>query len=259
MTTELISSKSSEANELRIKQAELAALQSALAERELYLADLRIHLAAFEGRYLRQVGVLYAELDDWNAKIAELVAMEEGTQEAVATAKEARTQATESYSATHGEASRAPDLEEPTPELKRLFREVAKQIHPDLATDEADRAKRGRLMADANAAFRRGDAGALRSILTEYENSPEAVKGTGPAADLLRVIRQIGQVSKRLSDIETVVTELTSSDTAKLMAKAQIASDQGIDLLAEMAAEVRERIAAARSEYVNSTLGTRTQ
>jgi hypothetical protein len=251
MTTELISSKSSEANELRIKQAELAALQSALAERELYLADLRIHLAAFEGRYLRQVGVLYAELDDWNAKIAELVAMEEGTQEAVATAKEARTQATESYSATHGEASRAPDLEEPTPELKRLFREVAKQIHPDLATDEADRAKRGRLMADANAAFRRGDAGALRSILTEYENSPEA--------DLLRVIRQIGQVSKRLSDIETVVTELTSSDTAKLMAKAQIASDQGIDLLAEMAAEVRERIAAARSEYVNSTLGTRTQ
>lgn len=190
-----------------------------MAERELYLADLRIHLGAFEGRYLRQVGDLYAELDDWNAKIAERIATEEGTQEAVATAHEARTKATESYSATHGEASQAPDLEEPTPELKRLFREVAKQIHPDLATDESDRAKRGQLMADANAAFRRGDADALRAILAEYENSPEAVKGIGVAADLLRVNHQILQISKRLLEIQVLTTDLTSSEMARLMAK----------------------------------------
>ena len=219
MATESISSELPEGSELRRKQAELAVLQSVLAERELHLAELRTHLAAFEGRYLRMVGVLYAELDDWNAKLAEFVATREGVEEAVLTAQEARTQATASSFATHGEASQAPDLEEPSPELRRLFREVAKQIHPDLATDEADRAKRGQLMADINAAFSRGDAAALKAILVEYENSPEAVRGTSPAADLLRITRQIRQVSERLFSIETMLIELTSSDTAKLMAK----------------------------------------
>jgi len=51
-------------------------------DRELELADLRAELSAFEGLYLRRVGVLYAELDELNARIAELIAEEEGTQEA---------------------------------------------------------------------------------------------------------------------------------------------------------------------------------
>jgi sulfur relay (sulfurtransferase) DsrC/TusE family protein len=46
----------------------------------LSLANLRAELAAFEGRYLREVGILYAELDDWNAKIAESVAEAAGTE-----------------------------------------------------------------------------------------------------------------------------------------------------------------------------------
>src|ERR1035438_4594398 len=68
-------------------------------------------------------------------------------------------------------------------ELKTLYREVAKRVHPDLATDEADRHKREQLMAEANAAYQRGDADALRRILEEYEGSPESVRGAGIAAD----------------------------------------------------------------------------
>jgi len=60
--------------ELLRKREELAAVRAALAERELELADLRAQLKSFEGRYLRQVGVLYAELDEWEARIAELEA-----------------------------------------------------------------------------------------------------------------------------------------------------------------------------------------
>jgi hypothetical protein len=36
----------------------------------------------------------------------------------------------------------------PTENLKRLFREVAKRIHPDLATNDADRARREKLFAN---------------------------------------------------------------------------------------------------------------
>jgi hypothetical protein len=49
-----------EEKEILRKREELAAIRAALAERELELVDLRGQLAAFEGRYLRQVGSLYA-------------------------------------------------------------------------------------------------------------------------------------------------------------------------------------------------------
>lgn len=64
MNTDIVHRLSPEEEELAKKREELALLQAELAERELYLTDLRAGLSAFEGRYLREVGVLYAELDD---------------------------------------------------------------------------------------------------------------------------------------------------------------------------------------------------
>jgi hypothetical protein len=135
VTTGIATRLSPEEEELAKKRGELGPLQIQLAERELYLASLRAELAAFEGRYLRQVGVLYAELDDLNAKIAELVADENGTENARSAATQARAQAAESRAASHGEAAEAKEFA-PSPELKSLYREVAKRVHTDLATDD---------------------------------------------------------------------------------------------------------------------------
>jgi chromosome segregation ATPase len=164
MKSEIVRRLSPEEEELAKKREELALLQAELADRELHLANLRAELSTFEGRYLREVGVLYAELDDWKAKIALLIAEEAGTVQARTAATEARRQAEESYSAAHGEAARAADFA-PSPELKKLYRDVAKRVHPDLATDDADRAHRERSMAAANRAYQKGDVDALRRIL----------------------------------------------------------------------------------------------
>jgi hypothetical protein len=237
-----------EEEELAQKREELALLQPELAERELFLRNLRAELSAFEGQYLRQVGRLYAELDEWNAKIAEQLAEEEGTEGSRSAAAQARTQAEESGSAVHGEAAKARAFI-PSAELRALYREVAKRVHPDLATDEADRQKREHLMAEANAAYQRGDADALRRILEEYESSPESVRGAGIAADLLWVIRQIGQVRSRLSQIELEIATLIDSDTAKLRAKVDVARAEGRELLKEMAEDVRRSIDVARRRF----------
>jgi peptidoglycan hydrolase CwlO-like protein len=248
MPTEIVRHLSPEEQELARKRQELAILQSELTDRELSLANLRAELAAFEGRYLREVGALYAELDDWNAKIAELTAAADGSDEAKAAAAEARGQAEESYAAAHGEAAKAADFS-PSPELKKLFREVVRQIHPDSATDEADRAVRNRLMAEANLAYRRGDADALRRILEEYKSSPESVKGEGVGADLVRVLRQIDRIVKRLAQIEAEAAELASSEIAKLMAKVDSATASGSNLLTAMAKDLERRIQAAHRQY----------
>ncbi len=239
---------SPEEEELKKKRDELILLQADLAERELFLTNLRAELAAFEGQYLRQVGTLYAELDEWNAKIAEQLAEEEGTEESRSAAAQARAQAEESDSAVHGEAAKARAFI-PSAELKALYREVAKRVHPDLATDEADRQKRERLMAEAKAAYQRGDVEALRRILEDYESSPESVRGAGIAADLARVIRQIGQVRSRLSQVELEIAALINSDIAKLRAKVDVARAEGRELLNEMAEDVRRRIDVARRRF----------
>ena len=74
MALEIVRKLTPEEEELLRKREELTSVRAALAERELELADLRALLKSFEGRYLRQVGVLYAELDEWEAKIAEIEA-----------------------------------------------------------------------------------------------------------------------------------------------------------------------------------------
>src|SRR5262249_17990120 len=135
------------------------------------------------------------------------------------------------------------------PQLKSLYREVAKRVHPDLATDDTDRSHRERLMARANRAYEVGDNEGLRRILEEYESSPDSVRGTGVAADLVRVLRQLKQVRNRLAEIEKEIAALTESEIAVLQVKVKNTAKQGRDLLAEMATNMRGQINAARQRY----------
>lgn len=246
MGTGIVQCASFEEGELARKRAELAALQDQLIDREMLLESLRLDLAAFEGRYLREVGVLYAELDDWNAKIAELAAEAARTEQARSAATAARAQADKSYAAAHGEAATA-SIFTPSPELKKLRREVVNEIHPDRASNESDRLLRERLTKEANAAYLRQDADELRRILEEYRSSPESVRGDGASADLERTLRIILQISRRLAQIEIEIAELTSSEIALLMAKVETAAAKGHDVLGDMARDIRQRINAARA------------
>src|SRR5262249_47295105 len=149
----------------------------------------------------------YAELDAIQADVAELEARRNPNEaEVIERAEAARAQAQESAEALEGALSQVERRAGPPSEsLKQLFRKVARAIHPDLAEDEAARAKRQQLMAAANHAYETGDETRLVAILTEWEESPEAVAGHGAAADLLRAIRQIAGAQER---IETIAREL---------------------------------------------------
>ena len=254
MGIEIVKRLTPEEEELAAKREELARLEAQLADEELALASLKAELAAFEGLYLRRVGVLYAELDDWNARLAELKAERAATPKASVEAAEARAQANESYSAAHGEAAEVQPFA-PSPDLKRLFRDAAKRVHPDTASDDADRARRERLMKEVNAAYAAGDEDALRNILAGLDSSPDAVQGSGTGADLVRVLRQLRLVKDRLIAINIELAALGGTDIALLKAKADIAASQGLDLLAEMEVNVRGRISAARQIFEQTTVG----
>jgi hypothetical protein len=128
---------------------------------------------------------------------------------------------------------------------------VAKQIHPDLTSDASDRAKRQHLMMAANEAYQRGDEAKLTKILTNYEFSPEAVRGEGPTAELVRTIRRISQAHQRIEEIKSETQELSRSDLCQLMFRLGEAGEAGSDALKEMAEKVEGEIAQAKKRLAH--------
>jgi hypothetical protein len=236
-----------EEQELARKREEQALLEAELAERELRSANLRAELAAFERQYLHFVGSRYAELDELKAQIAERLAGEQPSNErAQKAARDARARADETKSVAGEKCVREPRAFESSPEMKRLYREVAKRVHPDLTSNREDREKRQQLMAEANEAYERGDEARLAKIFDEYECSPEAVQGEGAGAELIRVIRRVSQTRGRLAEIEAEAQEMLRSDLYRLKSRVDEAGAAGRDALKEMIAKVKEQIALAK-------------
>ena len=216
-------------------------LRADLAERELFLTNLRAELSAFEGLYLRRVGILYAELDECNARIAEHVATAEGTEEARSGAALARAQADESFAAVHSAAATSPKLVSPV-ERKTVSREAIGRIHHELITDKEGCDNRERQIAETNDTYQRSDADALRRVLDTSASLPGFVRETDIAPDFVRCHLQVGQVMCGLSDIEIEIAILNNFDIAKLRSRVQAANADGRDLLSELARDLTSRI-----------------
>jgi hypothetical protein len=230
------------------KREQLAAVRAGLAERESELAQLRSQLKAFEGRYLRQVGVLYAELDDLEARIAEREIDLYDSDSARSRAENARQRAQDTHDAAFGDARQAEEFE-PPPSLKTLFREVAKRIHPDFARDAAEQKHFTLLMARANQAYNQGDIETLQRLLDDHSEINASIAGEGAAAELLRITRQIRHAERDIARLDAERHALLASEIAQLHVDAEAASREHRDLLTELTAKLREEVADARRRF----------
>lgn len=238
-----------EDRELTNKKAELEKREAKLAQRELDLLTFQVELREFDQLYLKTVGVFYAELDELEALFAEAKAAAFPQDETAQNeAKRARTRARESADAT-GAIKETPLRErfKPSDSLKKLFRELAPLLHPDLVLDEKEKAKRHELMAKANKAYEARDEDLLAQMLRERQASPDAVEGDGIGAELVRTIRRIALAEERIEQIDREFQNLKESELFELKSRVQQAKLDGRDLLQEMANQVTEKIRDARA------------
>lgn len=246
MTSQLTAIPTPEERELRRKQDELAKAQDALAEAELELATVKGRLSSFEQRYLRAVGVHLAELDDIEAQIAETEARKRPRDAAAAERATTRRERARESAAATASLSVSDARFQPSDSLKRLFREIAKRVHPDLALDDEERRRRVVLMAEANVAYAAGDEARLRAILEEWVNDPLSVKGDGVGAELVRVIRRIAQVEKRARKITEQLENLRRAELYELMTSVERQEEDGGNPLGALASGAKGRVASAR-------------
>ena len=217
-------------------RARVRELETVLGERVADVARSKVELAAFRVQYQDQVGRLYEELDELEAAIAKAELGE------IAKRVEGGT----------SEASAAAAPSEPLPRytsdaVRKLFRDVAKAIHPDLAEDEGARDRRHALMIEANRAYALGDEERLRWILQSWERSPEAVAGGDPEAERLRLERRIAQLEEQITFAAGDMDALKESPMWKLKAMVDEAAAQGNDLVRDVVARLKGDIMIARN------------
>jgi hypothetical protein len=137
----------------------------------------------------------------------------------------------------------------PPPELRDLYREAAKMIHPDLAADEEERDRRTKLMAALNAAYGAGDSEAISRMIDGEAARPEAIIGDDIASRLVRVLRKLAQVRSRLAELAQMGEALQVDPLITLFAQCRDPWQSGEDPLAEDEASLRTRIADAQAPW----------
>lgn len=214
-----------------------AELEAALTARSAEAARVKADLDHFEIKYREQVGLLHEQLDDLEFAISEAEARW-ADKNGVEPQKEPRRR--------KAQAARPEALPRFTTDaVRRLFRDVAKAIHPDLAHDEEARDRRHSLMVEANRAYELGDEEHLRSILHAWERSPEAVLGSDPDAIRLRLARRVAQMDEALTMLAQDLADLKSSPIGKLKTLVDEASARGKDLVQDMVKRLKRDILVA--------------
>jgi len=213
-----------------------------VGERATEVARVTRELTAFKIDYRQRVGRLHEELDELEAAIAEA---ELGEISRRLDGNEGRT----------GAAPPPHDRSEAMPRytsdaVRKLFRDVAKAIHPDLADDEDTRHRRHALMIEANRAYALGDEERLRWILESWERRPEAIEGNDTDATTSRLVRRIAQLQDQLALFTRELDAVKDSPMWALKTMVDEASANGKDLVRDMVARLKADIMIARNRLI---------
>jgi chromosome segregation ATPase len=264
MAENIIKSRSPIEEEIEKKHKELADLENELAEAELAHATFENELSYFEKQYYKRVGALLAELDELNAQIAEAIAvLSPDDNDIQEEATEARAQAEktfeEAYTFSEDEkAEQKPEKFAPSEEIKKLFRDIAKKIHPDLAKDDADRERRNQYMKQVNEAYRDGNIERLIEIMKEWEDRSKNELESKLDAELERLNRLITKIRRLIQEIKDKIKALEESEIGHLKTRANLLEEKGEDLISQIALEIQAQI-NKKHKRILSVIKTLTQ
>jgi hypothetical protein len=228
-------------------RASLELLQNELIESEAQLAERMAAINAFEFELRRKIGPFTQRLEELEAKIKEEFArlereLHEKAGEEYLWDEGAAASGEYRYHAESLEAKPQVLDEDETAEIKRLYRQLARRFHPDMALDDADREYRTQMMMAINAAYTVGDLDKLRGLADE----PDAVQHMDNAlkdeqlAEALE--KEVGRVKRRLEEVIKELEQLAHHPSTRLMRRKQRAEAEGRNFYGEMIREIREKI-----------------
>lgn len=141
--------------------------------------------------------------------------------------------------------------------IKKIYRDLARRYHPDLAIDEADRSRRTAKMTAINDAYKAGSLVELMALAEAPQPHPDRatrpLSTPSPSAqtelDMVRILEEELESRRRqLAQVQDALQNFHHRPMVELALEARFARRDGRDVLAEMAAEVQRKIARKEVE-----------
>ncbi|MCS0635243.1 J domain-containing protein [Streptomyces sp. LP05-1] len=245
--------------EARLERAVRAAEQ-ALIEFEIAVETFRVEVDNFSRLHHQKLGPMYTRLDELDALIAEAHAARTGDPEDAARAREARAMvlpmpgveelfhdwmdadglSPEAEAMLSDRSVRPPKRVRPSDEVRKLYRELARKAHPDLARDDEELRRREEFITRVNAAYARGDEALLRELLEEWEAGPAPAGAALSESEELYA--RLDWLARRKELLTVVAQDLEGSAIGAMLRMAPDDPDRLLDEIAEqLLAQVAER------------------
>jgi hypothetical protein len=243
--------------ELRTAQEELRLAEAELTEEQAAVNAFRMHARLMLDDLADAVAALRAEKQSLLTRLA----LRSQDAEAI-TAEDHPLGPVEDRPSATGDRSSSEDsdldlLPTPTPRdkaaEKRLYRELARRFHPDLAEGAAELAYRTSMMAAVNTAYSAGDVHALYDLAGELEPG-ELRELAGIETRELRQLRErILRCRRRRRKVARQLQVLREDKTARLWRKARQLDDPNEDWWSA----VRRDLETARARLESEVAGLR--
>ncbi|MFD4758400.1 J domain-containing protein [Streptomyces sp. NPDC058439] len=245
--------------EARLAKAVRAAEQ-ALIEFEIAVETFRVEVENFTRLHHQKLGPMYARLDELDAQIAEARAARTGDPEDLRKAQEARAivmpmpgvdelfhdwidsdgLSPEAAAMLTEQPVRPPKRVRPTEEARKLYRELARKAHPDLAQDETERARRDEFITRVNAAYGRGDEALLIELAQEWAAGP--VTPEMELSESEELYARLNWLTQRKELLTVLAQELEESAIGAMLRMAPDDPDRLLDEIADqLLGEVAQR------------------
>lgn len=123
-------------------------------------------------------------------------------------------------------------------EAKRLYIELAKRLHPDLARDDDDRQRRERIMQRVNEAFRLRDLAGLRAVhLESIADDPNWTER--PVTDRLAWAEaELRRLDMALGEVRTALARLRGGELFRLYTR----HESGDPVFSDLKTRIEDRI-----------------
>ncbi|MGA5122752.1 J domain-containing protein [Streptomyces pseudogriseolus] len=247
--------------EERLEQAVRAA-EKALIEFEIAVETFRVEVENFSRLHEQKLGPMYARLEELDARILEIKAARSEDPEDRRLADEARARLMpmpgveelmngwmdgdglfpEATAMLTDQPVRPPQRVRPSEEARKLYRELARKAHPDLAQEDKERARREEFITRVNAAYARGSADELRELAEEWAAGPELKRTPSPAEELYARLEWLSQRKELLT---LVARNLEEGAIGSML---RLAPDDPDGLLEDIAAQLRAQVAEREAE-----------
>jgi hypothetical protein len=248
--------------EERLEQAVRAAEQ-ALIEYEIAVETFRVEVENFARLHEQRLGPLYARLEELDAQMAEARAARTGDPEDLRKAQEARARLTliegveelmhgwmdsrglypEAAAMLTDQPVRPPQRVRPSDRARKLYRELARKAHPDLAQEDAERKRREEFITRVNAAYARGDEDELQELAEEWAAGPKPKEQQPSRSEELYA--RLEWLAQRKELLTLVAKRLEEGAIAGML---RLAPDDPDGLLDEIAENLRRQIAERETE-----------